>query len=548
MTAVTIHEDIAGEEEECSEDSGAEDVAARARMLSAGPPRPVEFELPNPEQIFREVQNPKLWKEFMAAQTSFKFKSGMFTRSAAVQSVSLRRKPFMQGGMRLVYGMVLEQGRSEPEALENMMCAKRLFQDLEKDRGFRTHSAFCKCTAVARYYARHFRAQTLIQLGFLECSLFSPIGTGEDGYHFCGEAWLRGHFVKLNSNAGFVNEADYSEHSAIAQAFSHFSFHRSGGELLVVDLQGVCGEREDNGKLYFVLTDPQIHSRGAFERFGPGDLGEQGIRAFFQKHKCGELCQKLKLHKEYDLCEPTRTLSMPGVTDCIRHMIGREDAHFFTMLRQKCRISSITVPREAHSDWLSIRIWATPHGSQKALVLLQNRLDEFYAEARVIVSVEPVPAWNCEQWLESLQAWRRESGAPIIAYPPDWQEQSKVTELWIFSSLIAQGGGGRYNHQNRKFAVDRIEEALTAAGLDGADLPGSLALEPQEERWGQYQDRHGAKYWFREPDGLWFWEADPQWQRFFDDARERHWWWNSETAVWFYEDQHISDGAAASSN
>jgi len=150
--------------------------------------------------------------------------------------------------------------------------------------------------------------------------------------------------VKLNSNAGFVNENDYSEHSAIAQAFSHFTFDRSHGQLLVVDLQGICGTRENDKNstkaedLYFLLTDPQVHSMGAFERFGPGDLGIQGIRAFFGKHRCGPLCRQLKLKKEYDLCEPTRIVPMPGVQDCIRHLLGRDSHEFFQELQPSCKL------------------------------------------------------------------------------------------------------------------------------------------------------------------------------------------------------------------
>lgn len=46
------------------------------------------------------------------------------------------------------------------------------------------------------------------------------------------------------------------------QAFSHFTFERSGHQLIVVDIQGV-------GDLY---TDPQIHTESGTD-FGDGNLG-----------------------------------------------------------------------------------------------------------------------------------------------------------------------------------------------------------------------------------------------------------------------------------
>ena len=48
----------------------------------------------------------------------------------------------------------------------------------------------------------------------------------------------------------------------IQQAFSHFTFERSGHQMIVVDVQGV-------GDLY---TDPQIHTAKADE-YGEANLG-----------------------------------------------------------------------------------------------------------------------------------------------------------------------------------------------------------------------------------------------------------------------------------
>ena len=65
-------------------------------------------------------------------------------------------------------------------------------------------------------------------------------------YHV--ENFIEGNYVKYNSNSGFVLGDD--THRQTPQAFSHFTFERSGHEIMVVDIQGV-------GDLY---TDPQIHT------------------------------------------------------------------------------------------------------------------------------------------------------------------------------------------------------------------------------------------------------------------------------------------------
>ena len=83
------------------------------------------------------------------------------------------------------------------------------------------------------------------------------------------------------------------------QAFSHFSYVRSGGRLIVVDLQGALDVRRD-GSREFVLTDPAIHKR-KYSRvlkhmnFGRTDRGDKGIHNFFETHTCNNACRLLGL-------------------------------------------------------------------------------------------------------------------------------------------------------------------------------------------------------------------------------------------------------------
>ena len=64
------------------------------------------------------------------------------------------------------------------------------------------------------------------------------------GLALAAEPFLEGGFTKHSSNSGFVTDEEVRN---TPHAFSHFTFERSGGGEIVVDVQGV-------GDLF---TDPQ---------------------------------------------------------------------------------------------------------------------------------------------------------------------------------------------------------------------------------------------------------------------------------------------------
>ncbi|CAE7626585.1 ak1 [Symbiodinium sp. KB8] len=209
--------------------------------------------------------------------------------------VVVESMPFAWGGMRLVYNLQDTWNREKSSKKPLQMVAKRLIR--KEHATFKDMLPFCLSTETAIMFRSNFlrelkRLDTDAQIFFVPCYLYSynrpGAGASEKSY-FVAEQYLEGDFVKFNSNNGYVNETHPS--SELMQAFSHYTFVKSRGKLLVVDLQGAV----DNNCL--MLTDPQVLSRAKSKDrvFGAGDLGFDGMKAFFETHECGETCVAMKL-------------------------------------------------------------------------------------------------------------------------------------------------------------------------------------------------------------------------------------------------------------
>ena len=95
-------------------------------------------------------------------------------------------------------------------------------------------------------------------------------------------------FTKFTSNNGWIAHDEGWVGEAM-EAFTHFSYHRSGGNLIVCDLQGrYRHNRFNQSKSRFELTDVAVCSRRC--HYGPTDLGEKGIDSFFHNHVCNQFC------------------------------------------------------------------------------------------------------------------------------------------------------------------------------------------------------------------------------------------------------------------
>lgn len=97
-------------------------------------------------------------------------------------------------------------------------------------------------------------------------------------------------FRKFTSNNGWIADENDVGWSVLAmEAFSHYTYHRSGGQLIVCDLQGRYRfNKYAVKKSRFELTDVAICSR--LRNYGITDLGEKGIETFFHNHVCNQFC------------------------------------------------------------------------------------------------------------------------------------------------------------------------------------------------------------------------------------------------------------------
>ena len=109
------------------------------------------------------------------------------------------------------------------------------------------------------------------------------------------EPYIEGNFSKYVNNTGDIILKDGSELALKAETFIHYSFVKSGKQIIIVDLQGVG----------FTLCDPEIASNKLYDEsnniyFCAGNLSLTAIQTFFEQHKCNKFCELLFLDKELD--------------------------------------------------------------------------------------------------------------------------------------------------------------------------------------------------------------------------------------------------------
>ena len=149
---------------------------------------------------------------------------------------------------------------------------------------------------LTRYLALMFEKQcNSLMEGFGQSFVYNKVFYGKyDAHHVTIEEFIDGTFVKYINNNGVIT-CDEGEVRNKSEAFIHFTWERSGKNLMVVDLQGV----------EYCLCDPEVASMDICSKdeegketeffFCLGNLSEEAITTFQRLHVCNDICKALSL-------------------------------------------------------------------------------------------------------------------------------------------------------------------------------------------------------------------------------------------------------------
>lgn len=166
--------------------------------------------------------------------------------------------------------------------------------------------------------------------------------TSRSGIKYLVEPLIR-YYKKYTSNTGWIAPND-DVGTLVMEAFSHYTYHASGCNLIVCDLQGRYRyNRFTPKKSRFELTDPAICSCNRL--YGPTDMGEKGIETFFCNHECNSFCNSSWARP----VRPTRWFSPSSQTS----MISSQVSHTLNLTNQakfKPGLASVVEPYYSDSD------------------------------------------------------------------------------------------------------------------------------------------------------------------------------------------------------
>lgn len=196
--------------------------------------------------------------------------------------------PFAQGSLR--YASYGQFSLDDPTTFIDVVYKELASVDTRKSL-FAVYLEHLEIQAIAQYLAEQFNLEQqrffrhAVPIIYADANLVQRKDNPSVIYQV--ERRMHQEWRKWNNNSGGVSLHDYS---TILQAFSHWTYEKTAGRLMVVDLQGV-----KSGDAY-LLTDPALHCDDLLRfRETRTNLGVKGMQQFFRTHLCSEICSTLKL-------------------------------------------------------------------------------------------------------------------------------------------------------------------------------------------------------------------------------------------------------------